>query len=438
MKRIIVAGAGHGGLTAAYNLAKIGYDVTVFEMKEKDELGHDWHDGLDFSAFDGSGIPRPNEDMYTMGIPQVFHNPSCTASVKIPHEGRDGFNMDRKVLIRYLADCAEKAGAKLRFGIRVLGPVTIGSKVIGIKYSENSEIRTALCDLVIDAAGVHSPVRRNLPQKCGIENDILPKDIFHVYRVYYKNTTGEILDPPYNIHLFHENRPGIDWFITEDDRVDILIGKFGIKGKLTPEEVTEGLDAFKKLYPFMGSDIIRGGAFADIPLRKMLSKIVCDGYAAVGDSAGMTIPLNGCGINLAMIAGKILADAVAEAGENELSEEMLWKYEYNYFMNLGHRLVIIDVLKQFFGVIRGKNVDFFLEADILTADQLSRGNGKGIKISKDFILHIVKTCWRVWYLFFPLVDTFKNVPVLNRVVYSMPENYNANKVRKWINKYKSL
>ena len=34
---IIVAGAGHGGLVAAARLAKAGYDVTVYEMKQGDE-----------------------------------------------------------------------------------------------------------------------------------------------------------------------------------------------------------------------------------------------------------------------------------------------------------------------------------------------------------------------------------------------------------------
>ena len=40
MKKILVAGAGHGGLVAAAILAKQGYDVTVYEAKKKEDLGH--------------------------------------------------------------------------------------------------------------------------------------------------------------------------------------------------------------------------------------------------------------------------------------------------------------------------------------------------------------------------------------------------------------
>lgn len=90
MKKIIIAGAGHGGLTAAYNLADKGYDITVIECKQRDELGYDWHDLLDHSAFDDSGIPRPSEDMIRYGVPTGFTNPSSTVKLKIPFEYGSG------------------------------------------------------------------------------------------------------------------------------------------------------------------------------------------------------------------------------------------------------------------------------------------------------------------------------------------------------------
>ena len=37
MKTILVAGAGHGGLSAAINLARKGYDVTVIEKQKREE-----------------------------------------------------------------------------------------------------------------------------------------------------------------------------------------------------------------------------------------------------------------------------------------------------------------------------------------------------------------------------------------------------------------
>ena len=49
MKKILVAGAGHGGLAAAALLAAQGYEVEVFEQKKRGELGHDWEDRFAFA-----------------------------------------------------------------------------------------------------------------------------------------------------------------------------------------------------------------------------------------------------------------------------------------------------------------------------------------------------------------------------------------------------
>lgn len=436
MKRILVAGAGHGGLTAAYNLAKKGYDVTVLESKNRENLGYDWHDALEMSAFTESGIPCPPDTMYTPGIPQVFTNPKATVKIPLPFIENDGFNMDRKVLINYLVDCCLEAGVKFSFSTGVIAPLTAGKKVIGLRYEKDGRVVSAFADLVIDAAGMKSPVRTKLPSVCGIEKDLKEADVFYVYRVYYKNTTGEKIDPPYSIHLFHLNRPGIDWFITEEDRCDILVGKFGSEGRLTQEEIDMSIKDFRELYPFMGNEIIRGGQSGVIPLRRMLPLLVCDGYACVGDSAGMTIPLNGCGITLSMKAGKLLSDAVIKAEDGELSAEALWQYEYEYFQNHGKGLLTIAILKKFFSFVSGKNVDFFLEKKILTAKQLAFRTG--VPVDKEYVLHLLKNFWRVWYLFFPLIDVVKNVPMMSAVCSSMPEKYDEKKVRRWTKRYKRL
>lgn len=436
MKRILVAGAGHGGLTAAYNLSKAGYDVTVLESKSREKLGYDWHDALEMSAFTESGIPCPPESMYTPGVQQVFTNPSATVKIPLPFIEGDGFNMDRKVLINYLVDCCIEAGVKFLFETKVLAPLTAGNKIIGLRYSKEGKAVSAFADLVIDAAGMSSPLRTKLPDSCGIEKKLKEADVFYVYRVYYKNTTGEKIDPPYSIHLFHLNRPGIDWFITEEDRCDILVGKFGSEGKLTEEEIEESVADFRKLYPFLGTEIIRGGQKGVIPLRRMLPVIIADGYACVGDSAGMTIPLNGCGITLSMKAGRLLADAVIDAKDGEINCEALWKYEYNYFQNHGKGLIIIAILKKFFGYISGKNVDFFLEKKILTAKQLAFRTG--IPVDGEYIAHLLRTCWRVWYLFFPLIDVLKGVPRMSAVCNRMPKEYDEKKIRKWADRYSRL
>ena len=85
-KKIIIAGAGHGGLTAAALMAKAGLDVTVIEKNEEGKLGYDWYDALNPAIFALVGCPHPNE----AGIPWkwradiTYFGPSTTDEHKIP------------------------------------------------------------------------------------------------------------------------------------------------------------------------------------------------------------------------------------------------------------------------------------------------------------------------------------------------------------------
>lgn len=436
MKKILVAGAGHGGLTAAINLAKNGYDVTVVEAKNKSDIGHDWHDTMNMSAFDMSGVPRPSRDMYIESKAQSFRNPAGTVVIDLPFDNKaENFFIDRKVLIAYLIECAEVSGVKFEFGHKVISALTQNNKVKGLKITDGENTNEIFADLVIDAAGLNSPVRKNLPISCGIQRTIEQRDVYHVFRAYYKNTTGEVTNPPVTVNMFHMNRPGIDWTITEEEFVDVLIGKFGSAGALTQKEVDETLDSFRKDYPFISEEAVRGGQFADIPLTKMLPMLVCDGYAAVGDSAGMTIPLNGSGIVLSMKAGRLLADAVMKA-KGEYSKKELWSYQYEYFQKLGKELILIGTLKNFFTYVDAKQVDLLAERKILTADNLNIYNG--FPLTAELVGKMLSTVPYLLNLIPPLFDTFKGYPLLPLVSKAMPKEYNEDAVRAWARLYSKL
>lgn len=435
MKKIIVAGAGHGGLTAAYNLAKNGFDVTVYEKGEREGLGYDWHDAINYDAFDESGIERPDASLIRKNSQSAFENPSATVKLVVPKDG-SGFMMDRKELLAYLIEKCESVGVSFIFGCEITGTLLDGMAVSGIKYVKDNENLEAAADMIIDACGMNSPLRKGLPPCFGIRNDFEAKEIFYVYRAYYENLTAEELDPPYQIGLFHMNKPGIDWILTEKDSVDILVGKFGTAGELTDDEIDAAVAEYKSRYPFIGDKIIRGGQKGVIPLSKMLPLLVADGYALVGDSAAMTVPLNGSGIVLSMRAGKILADKICDCESERFSIRNLWKYQYEYFQTLGKELVMIDILKNFFTYCKGKDVDYFLEKKILTEQQLDFGSG--IDITPKYILHIASVGLPLIGLLPPLVDTLKSIPMIDSVAASMPEEYDKMAVEDWIEKYRKL
>ncbi len=436
MSKILVAGAGHGGLVAAIHLAKNGYDITVIEKDNPDTIGHDWHDWLNFDAFDRSGIDRPDESTFFPGIPQGFRNPKNTVLLRFP-VGAGSICMDRKLLAAYLISLAEKAGVKFIYNTEILSPVTEGARVKGLNLRDGERIYALYADLVIDAAGMYSPVRRGLPERCGIEKELEGTGVFHVYRAYFKNLTGEKTDPPYLINLFNRNIPGIGWTVTDEEYVDILIGKFGSAGPLTADEVNSSLDAFRKEFPFIGQEILRGGTFIDLPIKRMLPLLVCDGYAAIGDSAGMTVPLNGSGIVLSMNAGKILAETVMKA-VGTYDKKALWPYQYEYFHHYAKDLIIIDKLKDFFNYVKGEHVDYLLEKEILTPELIAVADGAPISLSPKQIRHIIAVCPPLLKLIPPLVKNFRTLPFMDSVCRKMPEIYSEEAVNNWAEKYKSL
>ena len=179
--RITIAGAGHGGLVAGILLARDGFDVSLFEQKSRDALGYHWHDDFYLESFDKAGLPRPPSSDFTRRKNISFHGPGMThvLSTIVP-ENQLEIQMDRKVLYARLLALAEHAGVKLEFNSRVTGPLLNGhpETVCGLVVDGKG----IEADLVIDAAGLGSPVRRGLPADYHVAPEIAPPDIFYTYR----------------------------------------------------------------------------------------------------------------------------------------------------------------------------------------------------------------------------------------------------------------
>ncbi len=437
-KNILIAGAGHGGLSAAAILAKNGYSVKVIEKADKNTIGHDWHDAMDIPAFHFADIPVPPEDKFRRGLRMCYYNPKKT--VKLNMDGGPGVSqsscitIDRQYLIRYLIEHCENMGVQFIFNTEILCGITNGSRVVGIKALKDGEEKEFYGDMVIDAAGMNSPVRRNLPEELGIQNEIPEEETFEIYRAYYENTEHYFTDPIYSVYFFNCNKPGIDWVITEDDFVDVLIGKFG---KLTDEEIEASLADIRENYPGIGTTPIRGGTTAKIPLSRTLPMLVADSYALVGDSASMTVPLNGSGIDLSLQAGKLLASAVMAAEEGGYKKEELWQYQYRYFTLFGNSLVPISIIRRFFGVITADDIDFFLEKGLLTQKEIGMAGGVS-GITPAYVIKKLTAALPKAALFPDLVGSVKELPLYPVAKAYMPSKWDDKKIASWLKIYKAL
>ena len=97
--KIIVAGAGHGGLVAAYYLAQAGYDVTVFERGAEGTLGLEQSDSVHLDGFEDAGLPVP-EAYKVKRTPLSFVIPGTELPPLTQGVGEDSYNVeiDRKAL----------------------------------------------------------------------------------------------------------------------------------------------------------------------------------------------------------------------------------------------------------------------------------------------------------------------------------------------------
>lgn len=437
MSRIIVAGAGHGGLTAAYNLAKAGHSVAVYEKNLPETVGHAWHDGMWLGSFDRVHMPRPTQMEFRPNKDMVFYNPKKTKTLTLNFEPSSStVFVDRHELVLYLVEQCRSVGVEFCFGCTVLSAECGFDRVRGLRVrTHEGKEETVFADLVIDAAGMDSPVRKSLPARFGVPNGIPDEDAFFVYRAYFEKTDPEALDPRYSVYFFHCGHPGMDWMITEEDCMDVLVGKFG---GLTQQEIDESLADFKAEYPAMGSAVVRGGYLSKIPLTKTLSCIVADGYAAVGDSAGMTVPLNGCGIDLSLQAGGILATVASGVKDGNYTREALWPYQERYCILHGNKLVIVAKLRAFLATLRGENVDFLLENDILTQTEIGMAGGNMRAVNFRYILRKLKRLLPQGYLLPAAAKQMRGVVRLPKITADIPAEFDEARFRRWRAIYDSI
>ena len=376
-KKIIVAGCGHGGLVAAAILGRNGYDVTVYENKQPEELGHDWEDRFTFSLlsdFVGIKLEDIPGDVWRYRGDCAFVSPNRETKVVINYtdENRQKV-MWRKPIISTLIDYARRCNVKFEFGVNILGPVILGSACVGIQTDQGEKDG----ELVIDACGAFSPIRMNLPEGFEIEKEPKRGDVFYAYRAYFENTTGKVPDVPFEVALYQDGEQGLGWVNVNKESVDVLIGRID---KLPQELLDYRLKELRQRYPYMGDKILHGGNFGIIPVRRPLTRMVANGYAAVGDSAFMTTPMNGMGIDLSIQAGKLLAETVLKDIEGKYTINSLWPYNREYHIRFGGDTAKNDGLKNSILQLPSEGVDFLFKEGVIQASDLS-GAGRNTKLS---------------------------------------------------------
>ena len=365
-KKIIVAGGGHGGIAAGMLLSKRGFDVTVYERNAKDKIGYDWTDIFDKKGWFAVDIPLPEKDKYNLKQDMTFYGPAMeTALTQHTEEDKKEIQMERSEIYAHLIAHAEKAGVKFEYEHNIDSPIFYGNRVVGIKTDKGEYY----ADLVIDACGLNSPIRRAMPESTtGIQNNSIEYEQFYIYRAFFNKACEVEEHDKFKVILLPNNELGISWIATEEEHTDVLIGRFR---KFDREYAQNQIEMLRAGNPSIGTEILRGDDFANIPVRQPLGVLVADGYAAIGDSGFMTVPVIGSGIANSLKAAKILADAVSNDTSYSYSAETLWTYQKNFYKQIGAALAPLACVKLLLTRLEGPELDYIFAKGILNADDMT-------------------------------------------------------------------
>lgn len=431
--KIIIAGAGMGGMVAAERLGKLGFDVTVYEKAPSvDEMRYDWHDDVNPAIFRRLGLEMPVGSFKKKSWTFVSPHGVVVREFRQDENNAD-YSVERRALNRMLYERAS-GGAKFVFGATVERAIVEKGAVVGVVVNGQE----ARADLVIDSMGAMSVLKKDLPVEFGISQH-RDDEVFVAYRAFYeKNPKAPAPKYTNKVYLKHMGEAGISWVIQDNDPnlVNVLVGRIG---KLATYDLDRALEDLRKTNPTIGEKVVRGGQTCIIPVRYPATRMVANGYAAVGDSAYMTIPMLGSGIASGMLAGQLLAETIGEnmskgvKGADLFKTSRLWRYQVKVFREFGAEHCGVDVMKRAVLGYPDATLDWLLGSELLTNEEVGKlAAGKMLRIS-------VKEAFRKLSLteFNRLNTLIKVNNMLQKSLYAyrlgrnIPRNFDPNICRTW-------
>lgn len=424
--KIIVAGAGIGGLQAAKILAAKGHDVTIYEKSDSGNLGYNWFEDIDYKLFNDIKIKLPEGSYRAENVSLVPPFTDDNIIIEIPKEQRKWRVNRKKFIEQMVADAVEK-GAKIVYSTPCRKLIIKGEKVGGLIIGSNKE--KVYCDLVIDACGINSPLRKSLPEEFGVTKEPGEDEYFSVYRGIF-DTYPDLPIPKQRKKVFVKfmGQPGFSRVICEpDDKVDVLVGKMGRMSRFEFETLFRQLRIENQI---IGYEDLEKGVFAKIPVRYPLTKMMVDGYVAVGDSAFMNVPMMGNGIADSVRAGQMLGEVVSDA--NSSSARQMWKYQVSYFKQIAYERFLIDAMRRTLLKSKSDEIRFLLEGGFLTKEEIKTVvMGKGIIASFGFIMEKFGIGRKKFKFYTDIIKALMNGKSAMETARQIPAKYDNSRINAW-------
>lgn len=424
-KKIIILGAGLGGLYVAKSLGDIGYSIIIYEKRQRSELGYPWHDSIDKDTFKKSEIDIPQHYFLQKQILN-FYSPSGDGYIRQGTRASKNFDIDRKKLVEHLITLTEEC-AEIHYGTNVDGLIVEDDIVKGVYVNGKRQN----CDLVIDSSGVFSKYRFQLPKKFFMDDTLLHEDYLMAYRGFYKKT--EFAINPSNVYLMPEGF-SVLWCKDAPDAhfSDILISNFE---SLTQKQIDDAIAYIRTRNPYISDECMTSVTDA-IPVRYPLATIVANGYALIGNSAFMTKPTSGSGIENTLRAAVILADVIKHA--SDFSVQTLWKYAVRSNASFGANCYMAYIARSRFQRLDKNDIVWLFTSDVLNENLLALVR-RDLKSVSDFKIESIAASVQLARTrpeFMHQIEDIIKLCLRARILaHRMPRIYNEAAIAKWKAEY---
>jgi electron transfer flavoprotein-quinone oxidoreductase len=330
----IVVGAGPAGITAARDLAEAGLAVVVLERGQypgsKNVSGGILyrHPTEEFApGFEADApLERPIIEQRYLALTEDAMLGGVYRSMRFAERPYNAYSVLRSEFDQWFAGKAEEAGAEVYPEFTVTDLLWENGAVAGVSTGEpDGELAAhvvVLADgansLLAKQAGLHrewEPIEQaliakeliNLPAEKIDDRFSLPPGLGAAYEIFGESTWGLL---------------GYGFIYTNKESISIGTGALLQDLITSGRNVNDMLDRFKQ-HPAI-APLIQGGETVEYSGHLIpevgfdrMPQVYADGVVVVGDAAGLVNPVNREGANLAMLSGRLAAQAIVEAREKE-------------------------------------------------------------------------------------------------------------------------